>query len=107
MADITITDANFDETVLKSDKPVLVDFWAVWCGPCQMQGPIVEEVAEEMAGKAVVGKINVDENSVSAQKFNVMSIPTLMIFKNGTVVKQFVGVQSKDALVSELNRLAN
>jgi thioredoxin 1 len=107
MSDITITDANFDATVLKSDKPVLVDFWAVWCGPCQMQGPIVEEVAKAMAGKAVVGKINVDENSNTAQKFNVMSIPTLMIFKNGTVVKQFVGVQSKDTLVSELNKLTN
>jgi thioredoxin 1 len=107
MSDITITDANFDETVLKSDKPVLVDFWAVWCGPCQVQGPILEEVAKEMKGSAVVGKINVDENPANPQKFNVMNIPTLMIFKNGTVVKQFVGVQSKEALVSELNKLTN
>jgi len=107
MSDITVTDATFDETVLKSDKPVLVDFWATWCGPCQIQGPILEEVAKEMAGKAVVGKINVDENSASAQKFNVMSIPTLMIFKDGTIVKQFTGVQSKEALVSELNKLIN
>jgi thioredoxin 1 len=107
MSEITITDANFDEKVLKSNTPVLVDFWAVWCGPCQVQGPIIEEVANEMDGKAAIGKINVDENPASAQKFNVMSIPTLMIFKDGTVVKQFIGVQSKEALVSELNKLTN
>lgn len=107
MSDITITDANFDEEVTKSDKPVLVDFWAVWCGPCQMQGPIVEEVAKAMAGKAKVGKINVDENPAVAQKFSVMSIPTLMIFKSGTVVKQFIGVQSKEVLLGELNKLIN
>jgi thioredoxin 1 len=105
MADITITDASFDSEVLKSDKPVLVDFWAVWCGPCQMQGPIVEEVAKAMAGKAVVGKVNVDENPASAQKFSIMSIPTIMIFKGGTVVKQFTGVQSKETLTGELNKL--
>jgi thioredoxin 1 len=107
MSDITITDANFDSEVLKSTTPVLVDFWAVWCGPCQMQGPIVEEVAKEMTGKAKVGKLNVDENPAMAQKFSVMSIPTLMIFKGGTVVKQFVGVQSKETLLSELNKLIN
>jgi thioredoxin 1 len=107
MSDITVTDATFDATVVKSAKPVLVDFWAVWCGPCQMQGPIIEEVAKEMDGKAVVGKINVDENPATAQKFNVMSIPTLMIFKGGTVVKQFTGVQSKETLVGELNKLIN
>jgi len=107
MADITITDANFDKEVLTSNKPVLVDFWAVWCRPCQMQGPIVEEVASSMDGKSVVGKLNVDDNPATAQKFNVMSIPTIMIFKNGTVVKQFVGVQSKETLLSELNKLIN
>ncbi len=107
MADITITDANFDEEVTKSDTPVLVDFWAVWCGPCQMQGPIVEEVAKAMVGKAKVGKINVDENPGVAQKYSIMSIPTLMIFKNGTVVKQFIGVQSKEVLLNELNKLTN
>jgi thioredoxin 1 len=107
MSDITITDANFDSEVLKSNQPVLVDFWAVWCGPCQMQGPIVEEVAKAMAGKAKVGKVNVDENPGSAQKFGIMSIPTIMIFKGGTVVKQFVGVQSKETLTSELNKLIN
>lgn len=107
MADITVTDANFDTEVVKSDKPVLVDFWAVWCGPCQMQGPIVEEVAAAMEGKAKVGKLNVDENPQTSQKFGIMSIPTLMIFKGGTVVKQFIGVQSKETLLGELNKLIN
>lgn len=107
MADITITDANFDAEVLKSTTPVLVDFWAVWCGPCQMQGPIVEEVAKALAGKAKVGKLNVDENPQMAQKYSVMSIPTLMIFKGGMVVKQLVGVQSKETLLGELNKLIN
>ena len=107
MADIAITDANFDDQVLKNDKPVLVDFWAVWCGPCQVQGPIIKDIAKEMEGKAVVGEFNVDENPQMAQKYNVMSIPTLMIFKGGTVVRQFIGVQSKETLLGELNRLIN
>ncbi len=107
MADITITDANFETEVLKSDKPVLVDFWAVWCGPCQVQGPIVEEVAQAMGEKAKIGKLNVDENPMAAQNFGVMSIPTIMIFKNGAVVKQFIGVQSKETLLSELGKLTN
>ncbi len=107
MSDVTITDANFSEQVIKSTKPVLVDFWAVWCGPCQVQGPIVEEVAKATAGKAVVGKLNVDENPQMAQKYGVMSIPTIMIFKGGTVVKQFIGVQSKETLLGELNKLTN
>lgn len=107
MVDVKITDANFDTEVLKNDTPVLVDFWAVWCGPCQMQGPIVEEVATMMDGKAKIGKLNVDENPQVSQKFGIMSIPTLMIFKNGAVVKQFIGVQSKETLVAELNKLIN
>lgn len=107
MADVTITDANFDEQVLKNDKPVLVDFWAVWCGPCQVQGPIVKDIAGAMEGKAVIGELNVDENPNTAQKYGIMSIPTLMIFKGGTVVKQFIGVQSKETLVGELNKLIN
>ncbi len=105
MAGITITDANFDSEVLTSDKPVLVDFWAAWCGPCQMQGPIIEEVAKSIGSKAKVGKLNVDENPVVAQKYGIMSIPTLMIFKGGTVVKQLIGVQSKETLLRELNTL--
>lgn len=107
MADVTITDSNFESEVLKAKEPVLVDFWAVWCGPCQMQGPIVEDVAKTMAGKAKVGKLNVDENPRMAQKYGVMSIPTLMVFQGGTVVKQFIGVQSKEVLLGELNKLIN
>ncbi len=107
MADVIITDQNFDSEVLKSDKPVLVDFWAVWCGPCIVQGPIVEEVAATMVGRAKVGKLNVDENPTIAQKYMVMSIPTIMIFKNGTVARQFIGVTSKETLLNELNKLIN
>ncbi len=107
MADVKITDANFESEVLKSDTPVLVDFWAVWCGPCQVQGPIVEDVAKAIVGKAKVGKFNVDENPTIAQKYGIMSIPTIMIFKSGTVVKQFIGVQSKETLLGELNKLTN
>lgn len=107
MADITITDSNFGSEVLKSDKPVLVDFWAVWCGPCQVQSPIVEQVATAIGNKAKIGKLNVDENPNMAQQYGVMSIPTLMIFKSGAVVKQFIGVQSKETLLSELNKLTN
>jgi thioredoxin 1 len=107
MKDITITDANFDTEVLQSNMPVLVDFWAVWCGPCQILGPIVEEVASAMDGKVKVGKLNVDENPHVSQKFGIMSIPTIMIFKNGTVVRQLIGVQSKETLLAELNKLVN
>lgn len=105
MADITLTDKNFDTEVLQSKSPVLVDFWAAWCGPCQMQGPIVEDVATSMVGKAKVGKVNVDENPQTAEKYGIMSIPTLIIFNKGTVVKQLIGLQSKDMIVSELNKL--
>lgn len=107
MADVAFTDQNFQDDVLKSDKPVLVDFWAEWCGPCRMQGPIVDELATEFSGKAVIGKLNVDENMNTAQQYGVMSIPTLMIFKGGQMVKQYVGVQSKETLTSELNKLVN
>ncbi|MFZ2025635.1 MAG: thioredoxin [Microgenomates group bacterium] len=105
MTDITLTDQSFDELVIKSDVPFLVDFWAVWCGPCQTQGPIIEEIATAFAGKAKVGKVNVDENPQTAGKYGIMSIPTLMIFKGGAVVKQLIGLQSKEMIVSELNKL--
>lgn len=103
--EIIFTDQNFDQEVLKSDVPVVVDFWAPWCGPCQMMGPIIEELAKEMGEKARVGKINVDENGVTASKFGIMSIPAIKIFKGGVVVKEFVGVQAKDALKKELESL--
>ncbi|OGG12462.1 thioredoxin [Candidatus Gottesmanbacteria bacterium RIFCSPHIGHO2_01_FULL_46_14] len=107
MADFVVTDQNFNSEVLNASQPVLVDFWAVWCGPCRMQDPIVSEVAQELTGKVKVGKLNVDENPTISQKYMVMSIPTLMIFKNGTIVKQFIGVQSKQTILGELNKLIN
>jgi thioredoxin 1 len=107
MADVTFTDQNFESDVLKADKPVLVDFWAEWCTPCLVQGPIVDEIAQEFQGQAVVGKLNVDENMNTAQTYGVMSIPTVMIFKGGQLAKQFVGVQSKETLVNELKKLIN
>jgi len=96
------TDQNFEQEVLNSQKPVLVDFWAPWCGPCQMMGPIIEELAEELEGQVVVGKLNVDENPQMAQKYGIMGIPTLLVFKNGQVVEQFVGVQPKEVLKQAL-----
>ena len=95
MAEITITKENFKQEVLEADKPVLVDFWATWCGPCQMLGPIIAQIAEEQEGKIVVGKVNVDEQQELAVKFNVMSIPTLLVFKNGEVVNQGIGLMDK------------
>ncbi len=105
MSEITFTDKSFEEEVIKSDKPVLVDFWAEWCGPCKMQGPIIEEVAKDYEGKAKVGKLEVDQNPQTAQKFGVMSIPTMIIFKAGKVVWQGVGLQQKDALSEELKKV--
>lgn len=107
MAEVILTDASFGAEVLKSAVPVLVDFWAPWCGPCRIQGPIVEELAGEFAdGKAKVAKLNVDENQGTAAKYNVMSIPSLLIFKGGQVVEQFVGVQAKDKLMAALTKHA-
>ncbi len=100
MSEVIITKANFEEEVLKSEIPVLVDFWATWCGPCKMIAPVIEEIAAE--GKIKVCKINVDEEGELAIKFNVMSIPTIMLFKNGQVVKTTVGYMSKDQLKAEL-----
>lgn len=99
------SDQNFEQEVLKSEKPVLVDFWAAWCGPCQMMGPIVDELAEEMKDKVKIGKLNVDENRETASNYGVMSIPTLIIFKDGKVVKQLVGAQNKDSLKEELEKV--
>lgn len=100
---LEITDANFEELVMKSDKPVLVDFWAEWCGPCRMVGPVVEELSTEYAGKAVVGKVNVDHNSAISAKFGIRNIPTLLVFKNGEVVEKHVGVAPKNVLADKLN----
>jgi thioredoxin 1 len=100
------TDQNFDQEVLKSDKLVVVDFWAPWCGPCQIMGPILEELSGEVKDTAKVGKVNVDENPATASQYGIMSIPTIKIFKGGQIVKEFVGVQQKDALKAELAKLA-
>jgi thioredoxin 1 len=102
--EIKFTDQNFDQEVIKSDKIVLVDFWAPWCGPCQIMGPIIEELSAEMGDKFKIGKLNVDESPMIAQKLGIMSIPTIIIFKGGKLVKQLTGVQSKDALKEELMR---
>lgn len=99
---IKITSENFESEVVKSAVPVLVDFWAEWCGPCRMVLPIVEEIAGELAGKAKVGKINVDESPELASQFDVASIPTLLIFKNGAVVDQMVGALPKPKLLERL-----
>jgi len=103
--EMQFTDQNFEAEVLKSDKPVLVDFWAVWCGPCQMMGPIIEDLAEEVKDMYKVGKLNVDENKETAAKFGIMSIPTLIIFKDGKAVKQLVGVQEKENLKEQLEKI--
>ncbi len=96
----TVSDASFEADVLKSDLPVLVDFWAEWCGPCKMIGPIVEEIAGEYAGKLKVAKLNVDENAAIPAKHGIRGIPTLMLFKNGAVVAQKVGASAKSQLTA-------
>ena len=101
--EVTITKENFEQVVLKSDKPVLVDFWATWCGPCKMLSPIIEEVRKETEGKAVVGKINVDEQQELAMQFGVMSIPRLLVFKNGEIVKKQIGFIPKQAVLGLLD----
>jgi len=92
---LEITDTTFEEIVLKSDKPVMVDFWAQWCGPCKMVGPIIDEISDEYQGKAIVGKVDVDANQEFAAKYGVRNIPTVLVFKNGEVVSRQVGASPK------------
>ena len=100
-----ITDAGFEKDVLKSSKPVVVDFWAPWCGPCRMLGPLVQELAGEYAGKVLVGKMNTDDNPATASRYNISAIPTMLFFKGGEVVDQMVGVHSKGEIKAKLDAL--
>ncbi|WKS96050.1 thioredoxin [Riemerella columbina] len=100
---LEITDNNFKEVVLASEKPVLVDFWAVWCGPCRMLAPIVDELSNDFEGKAVVGKVDVDNNQQVAMEYGIRNIPTVLIFKNGEVVDKLVGVSPKEVIAEKLS----
>ena len=102
MSVLKITNQNFEEEVLKSDKKVLIDFYADWCGPCKMMSPIIDEIAEENQDKIKVGKVNVDENQDLAMEYDVMSIPTIIIISNGEVQKTFIGVTDKEKIIEEL-----
>ena len=102
---LEITDENFEKTVLKSDKPVVVDFWAAWCGPCRMVGPVIEEIAGEYEGKAIVGKVDVDANQEFAAKYGVRNIPTVLMFKDGEVVGRQVGVAPKATYTEAIDGL--
>jgi thioredoxin 1 len=103
---LTLTQQNFAQEVLQSPKPVLVDFWAEWCGPCKMLGPILDELAQEYEGRVRVGKVNIDEHQELAVQFGIRSIPTLLLFQNGQVVEQVVGLRSKRDLKTNLDRVA-
>lgn len=102
---LEITDATFEETVLNSNKPVMVDFWAAWCGPCRMVGPIIDEISAEYEGRAVVGKVDVDANQEFAAKYGVRNIPTVLVFQNGEVVGRQVGVAPKNAYADAIEAL--
>ena len=101
----SISDSNFEETVLKSDKPVMVDFWAAWCGPCRMVGPIIDELSEEYEGKAIIGKVDIDSNQQYAAQFGVRNIPTVLVFKDGELVDRKVGVSSKNDYAQAIDKL--
>ncbi len=100
---LVATDKNFKEEILESDKVALVDFWAAWCGPCMMLGPVIDELAGDYEGKAVIAKVNVDENPNTAAQYGIRSIPSLLIFKNGQVVDQIVGAQPKKAIATKID----
>lgn len=102
MAEIKLTSDNFEAEVLKADIPVLVDFWAEWCGPCKMLAPVIEEIAEEYEGKIKVAKLNIDEEMALAVKYGIASIPTILLFENGEIVKKSIGFAPKDDLIAEL-----
>ena len=101
---LEFNDNNFKEEVLNSDQPVLVDFWAAWCGPCKLLGPTIEELHKEMGDKVKIGKVNVDENQALAAAYGIMSIPTVIILKDGKIVEQFIGMQPKGVYVDALNK---
>jgi thioredoxin 1 len=103
---VTLTDANFDQEVIKSPVPVLVDFWAEWCGPCKMLGPVLDELAGEYTGKAKIGKLNIDEHQALANQFRITSIPTVLLFKNGQAAEQIVGLRSKGHYKAALDKAA-
>lgn len=103
MEAIQIQQSNFEDTVLKEEKPVLVDFFASWCGPCKMLSPVLDQVAGEVEGQAKIVKIDIDENETLANKYNIMSVPTLMVFKKGAVEKELIGVQTKENIIEALS----
>ena len=101
-APVNVTDSTFSDTVISSDKPVLVDFWATWCGPCKMVAPVLEEIAAEHADKITIAKLDIDQNPATARDYKIMSIPTMLLFQDGKAVKQIVGAKPKAALLNDL-----